>query len=473
MAHGLLGVAWLVAGWTQSSVALFALGWPVLLVAAASAGYSAFLFGQAEGRDFWQSPLVLPHLLVAAVTAGCASLLLAALAVSSDPRVAEGAPHGALVLARPERRRALRRDLHGACHPGRRPRRAADHAGSVPRPLLVGRRAGRHRRAARPARGLALSRGRPSRRPCSRSAASGSGKTSGCAPARRCRFREDAAHDRRTASPARPRPRPAGARAQPLSARRAVGRLGGVRLESVAETRAAALLAHPHHLLQLRGGLRAPRLRGQADAQDPEVRGQPRAPGQPRPQLRQGPGHAQPGAGPGAHPLPAASARASAGKASGSASAGTRCWTTSAGASAQALVEGRQKEIMYHLGRPGHELVYLQRVFHAWGIDGHNSHTNVCSAGARAGYAFWHGFDRPSPDHAARASSCSCPPTSRRGTTSTRTPSGSSRARWRAPRSAWWTRGSRNTASMADYWLSPWPGTEAAHAPGLRPRPAA
>ncbi|HEV2053913.1 MAG TPA: 4Fe-4S dicluster domain-containing protein [Methylomirabilota bacterium] len=89
-AHGLLGVAWLVAGWTQSHMAFFALGWPVLLVATASAGYSAFLFGQAEGRDFWQSPLVLPHLLVAAVTAGCASLLLAALAVSDDPRVAEG-----------------------------------------------------------------------------------------------------------------------------------------------------------------------------------------------------------------------------------------------------------------------------------------------------------------------------------------------------------------------------------------------
>src|SRR6267142_2630621 len=60
-----------------------------LLVAAASAGYSAFLFGQAEGREFWQSALVLPHLIVAAVTAGCASLLLAALAVSGDPSVAE------------------------------------------------------------------------------------------------------------------------------------------------------------------------------------------------------------------------------------------------------------------------------------------------------------------------------------------------------------------------------------------------
>src|SRR5437763_512034 len=71
-----------------------------------------------------------------------------------------------------------------------------------------------------------------------------------------------------------------------------------------------------------------------------------------------------------------------------------------AGRIRKALVEGRQKEVMYHLGRPGHELIYLQRVFHAWGIDGHNSHTNVCSASARAGYAFWMGMDRPSPDHA-------------------------------------------------------------------------
>ena len=68
-----------------------------------------------------------------------------------------------------------------------------------------------------------------------------------------------------------------------------------------------------------------------------------------------------------------------------------------AGRIRSALVDGRPQEVMYHLGRPGHELVYLQRVFHAWGIDGHNSHTNVCSAGARAGYAFWMGFDRPSP----------------------------------------------------------------------------
>jgi formate-dependent nitrite reductase membrane component NrfD len=51
---------------------------PSVLLALATAGYSAFLFGQAEGRDFWQSPLVLPHLIIAAVVAGAATLSIAA-----------------------------------------------------------------------------------------------------------------------------------------------------------------------------------------------------------------------------------------------------------------------------------------------------------------------------------------------------------------------------------------------------------
>jgi Ni/Fe-hydrogenase subunit HybB-like protein len=45
-------------------------------LALAAAGYSAFLFAQAEGRDAWQSPTVLPHLVVSAVTAGAAVALL-------------------------------------------------------------------------------------------------------------------------------------------------------------------------------------------------------------------------------------------------------------------------------------------------------------------------------------------------------------------------------------------------------------
>lgn len=70
-----------------------------------------------------------------------------------------------------------------------------------------------------------------------------------------------------------------------------------------------------------------------------------------------------------------------------------------AGRIRKALLEKRHNEVAYHVGRPGHE-GYMDRVLKAWGIDGHNSHTNVCSSGARFGYNLWHGYDRPSPDHA-------------------------------------------------------------------------
>jgi anaerobic selenocysteine-containing dehydrogenase len=64
-----------------------------------------------------------------------------------------------------------------------------------------------------------------------------------------------------------------------------------------------------------------------------------------------------------------------------------------------ALEDGRPNEIMYHVGRPGED-GFTERVLAAWGVDGHNSHTNICSSGGRAGYAYWLGFDRPSPDFA-------------------------------------------------------------------------
>ncbi len=70
-----------------------------------------------------------------------------------------------------------------------------------------------------------------------------------------------------------------------------------------------------------------------------------------------------------------------------------------AGRISRAIREQRNNEIVYHVGRPGHE-GYMDRVLKAWNVDGHNSHTNVCSSAARLGYALWHGFDRPSPDHA-------------------------------------------------------------------------
>ena len=65
----------------------------------------------------------------------------------------------------------------------------------------------------------------------------------------------------------------------------------------------------------------------------------------------------------------------------------------------RAITENRRHELMYHVGRPGED-GYANRVLQAWGVDGHNSHTNVCSSSARLGHFLWTGDDRPSPDYA-------------------------------------------------------------------------
>jgi formate-dependent nitrite reductase membrane component NrfD len=74
IAYGILAGFWLFAGLSNVGWVGF-VRWPAAIAALAAAGYSAFLFGQAEGRDFWQSPLLLPQLIAAAVVAGSATLL--------------------------------------------------------------------------------------------------------------------------------------------------------------------------------------------------------------------------------------------------------------------------------------------------------------------------------------------------------------------------------------------------------------
>jgi hypothetical protein len=46
---------------------------PTVALALGTAGYTAFLFGQCEGRDLWQEPLLLPVLLAQSVMAGGAA----------------------------------------------------------------------------------------------------------------------------------------------------------------------------------------------------------------------------------------------------------------------------------------------------------------------------------------------------------------------------------------------------------------
>jgi formate-dependent nitrite reductase membrane component NrfD len=60
-----------VAGWDGARDVL---RWLLIPGAVVLAGYTAFLFNQCEGRDLWQSPLLLPHTVINALVAGAAAL---------------------------------------------------------------------------------------------------------------------------------------------------------------------------------------------------------------------------------------------------------------------------------------------------------------------------------------------------------------------------------------------------------------
>ena len=125
------------------------------------------------------------------------------------------------------------------------------------------------------------------------------------------------------------------------------------------------------------------------------------------------------------------------------------------------LKTGAKDRVVYHVGRPGHE-GYTNRVLKAWGVDGHNSHTNICSAGARTGYALWHKHDRPSPDHA-------------NAKVILLTSSHLETGHYFNPHAQRILEGMMdgaklividprlsNTAAMADHWVPTWPGSEPA-----------
>ncbi len=127
-----------------------------------------------------------------------------------------------------------------------------------------------------------------------------------------------------------------------------------------------------------------------------------------------------------------------------------------------AIEQDRRDRVVYHVGRPGED-GFAERFLLAWGVDGHNSHTNICSSGARLGYTTWGGYDRPAPDyanadvilllsshletghyfnpHAQRIMEAKHEGNAKLVVLDVRM---------------------SNTASHADLWLAPWPGSEAA-----------
>ncbi|MFN8202655.1 MAG: molybdopterin-dependent oxidoreductase [Solirubrobacteraceae bacterium] len=127
----------------------------------------------------------------------------------------------------------------------------------------------------------------------------------------------------------------------------------------------------------------------------------------------------------------------------------------------RAFAAGRPNDVCYFVGRPGED-GFADRFLETWGCDGHNSHTNVCSSGGRAGYGFWQGTDRPSPDYANARFVLLCSAHLESGHYFNPHAQRLVEAQQRGAKIAVIDPRLSNTATRADYWLATWPGTEAA-----------
>jgi len=82
---GLCSGFWL-ASVAKSSMLTSVLLWPTVLVGFCAAAYTAFLFGQCEGRDLWQTPLLPAHLVIQALLCGSAVLALLPGPIGGSPQ---------------------------------------------------------------------------------------------------------------------------------------------------------------------------------------------------------------------------------------------------------------------------------------------------------------------------------------------------------------------------------------------------
>jgi anaerobic selenocysteine-containing dehydrogenase len=127
----------------------------------------------------------------------------------------------------------------------------------------------------------------------------------------------------------------------------------------------------------------------------------------------------------------------------------------------KAISEDRHNEVMYHVGRPGED-GFTERILAAWGVDGYNSHTNVCSSNARAGYQYWMGLDRPSPDHANAKVIFLISSHLETGHYFNPHAQRVIEAKAQGAKLIVFDTRLSNTATHADFWVSPYPGSEAA-----------
>ena len=367
--------------------------------------YTAYLFAQAKARDLWQSPLLPAHLAVQAVLAGAAALLPFAVALTGRrcARARGGARgrRGAPPAARRTETNLPHVTAHAApCHPRDDPgpllaasswsgvvavavALAAPWIGVVAAPFaLVGLAGARARlRAGRPIRPTCLRRSRGTSRLSARAE-----RVCGRPQGRRGPRRDLLSRGRAACTWPRFRPRNAGTTGSSSTPRRGRG----------ATSTTTCWCRRPASTASRRAGCwptsTTTRCRSASSRATPSTpaRGAATAPRARRPSTR------SPTPTGSSIPLRRVGER-------GEGQWERMSWDEALDAIAAriraAIIEDRHNEIMYHVGRPGED-GYTERVLASWGVDGHNSHTNVCSSGGRTGYQFWMGIDRPSPDHA-------------------------------------------------------------------------
>jgi len=124
--------------------------------------------------------------------------------------------------------------------------------------------------------------------------------------------------------------------------------------------------------------------------------------------------------------------------------------------------EMSKKSIMYHVGRPN-ENGFGHRIPHSLGCDGYDSHTNICSAGARNGTIQWANDDRNSPDWAnAKLIFLQSSHAADAGHYFQQSAGYIADARKKGAKLVVMDPRLSNSAGIADLWLPVWPGTETA-----------
>lgn len=122
-----------------------------------------------------------------------------------------------------------------------------------------------------------------------------------------------------------------------------------------------------------------------------------------------------------------------------------------------------RKQIMYHVGRPNEKGFHVRRVVHSWGVDGRNTHTNICSSNGRFGNIITVGDDRTAPDFAnSRLIILVSSHAADAGHYYQQHAGYIADARAKGAKLVVIDPRMSNSAGMADLWIPAWPGSEAA-----------